>query len=99
MSATERLHDSASPDSRAFITPVLGAPRQTTDLELTNIRLPSIKVTSPINFKSISYNHVGPYDPGKYSPLEAEKPDGMSTDSISILFRLAQEIISNAVAW
>lgn len=49
MSATDIAHDWPSPESRAFMTPVLGAPRHTTDLELMHSRLPSIKLVSPVS--------------------------------------------------
>ena len=61
MSATEIVHDSPSPERSAFITPVLGAPRHTTDLELMNSRLPSIRLVSPailcISMRSFEFQH------------------------------------------
>lgn len=49
MSATESFQESPSPETKACTTPVLGAPRQTTDLELTHSRPSSTIVASPID--------------------------------------------------
>lgn len=54
MSATTSCQQVPSPERRALMTPILGAPRQTTDLGLTHTRPPSATVTSPIPVERVS---------------------------------------------
>lgn len=51
MSATLICQAEPSPERRALIIPVLGTPRQTTDLALTHTRPPSTTNVSPIKTK------------------------------------------------